>query len=192
MQRGLVGSEMCIRDRYQRRVHGKLCTRKNCPYGKLCPDIHSSTKQQEIVLPSPHTSFSLRHQAPPIFQTEDNTALVSECQILESKIKAAKETLKQYTKMYKNCSYLKYWKCQQCEEFISDWFYYYPCCEIKLCKNCHTSALKVEKCPICQSKPKKEIVMVELQTAEASDLSGSSESSDESNESDQYLSLIHI
>eukprot|EP00831_Metopus_contortus_P056224 TRINITY_DN4794_c0_g1_i5.p4 TRINITY_DN4794_c0_g1~~TRINITY_DN4794_c0_g1_i5.p4 ORF type:complete len:136 (-),score=46.08 TRINITY_DN4794_c0_g1_i5:682-1089(-) len=24
MQRGLVGSEMCIRDRYQRRVHGRL------------------------------------------------------------------------------------------------------------------------------------------------------------------------
>eukprot|EP00831_Metopus_contortus_P037068 TRINITY_DN2923_c0_g1_i2.p2 TRINITY_DN2923_c0_g1~~TRINITY_DN2923_c0_g1_i2.p2 ORF type:complete len:164 (-),score=39.97 TRINITY_DN2923_c0_g1_i2:372-863(-) len=24
MQRGLVGSEMCIRDRYQRRVHGKI------------------------------------------------------------------------------------------------------------------------------------------------------------------------
>eukprot|EP00831_Metopus_contortus_P084525 TRINITY_DN961_c0_g1_i3.p1 TRINITY_DN961_c0_g1~~TRINITY_DN961_c0_g1_i3.p1 ORF type:complete len:104 (-),score=31.83 TRINITY_DN961_c0_g1_i3:198-509(-) len=24
MQRGLVGSEMCIRDRYQRRVHGDL------------------------------------------------------------------------------------------------------------------------------------------------------------------------
>eukprot|EP00831_Metopus_contortus_P006052 TRINITY_DN12280_c0_g1_i4.p1 TRINITY_DN12280_c0_g1~~TRINITY_DN12280_c0_g1_i4.p1 ORF type:complete len:214 (-),score=57.82 TRINITY_DN12280_c0_g1_i4:151-792(-) len=27
MQRGLVGSEMCIRDRYQRRVHGTNCTR---------------------------------------------------------------------------------------------------------------------------------------------------------------------
>eukprot|EP00831_Metopus_contortus_P017986 TRINITY_DN1764_c0_g1_i6.p2 TRINITY_DN1764_c0_g1~~TRINITY_DN1764_c0_g1_i6.p2 ORF type:complete len:104 (-),score=6.08 TRINITY_DN1764_c0_g1_i6:164-475(-) len=26
MQRGLVGSEMCIRDRYQRRVHGGIAT----------------------------------------------------------------------------------------------------------------------------------------------------------------------
>eukprot|EP00831_Metopus_contortus_P066110 TRINITY_DN58997_c0_g1_i1.p2 TRINITY_DN58997_c0_g1~~TRINITY_DN58997_c0_g1_i1.p2 ORF type:complete len:144 (-),score=40.36 TRINITY_DN58997_c0_g1_i1:186-617(-) len=28
MQRGLVGSEMCIRDRYQRRVHGDVMTNK--------------------------------------------------------------------------------------------------------------------------------------------------------------------
>eukprot|EP00831_Metopus_contortus_P030041 TRINITY_DN24691_c0_g2_i2.p2 TRINITY_DN24691_c0_g2~~TRINITY_DN24691_c0_g2_i2.p2 ORF type:complete len:121 (-),score=26.48 TRINITY_DN24691_c0_g2_i2:139-501(-) len=29
MQRGLVGSEMCIRDRYQRRVHGGSESREN-------------------------------------------------------------------------------------------------------------------------------------------------------------------
>eukprot|EP00831_Metopus_contortus_P014279 TRINITY_DN15907_c0_g1_i1.p1 TRINITY_DN15907_c0_g1~~TRINITY_DN15907_c0_g1_i1.p1 ORF type:complete len:129 (-),score=44.76 TRINITY_DN15907_c0_g1_i1:218-604(-) len=39
MQRGLVGSEMCIRDRYQRRVHGKINMNK-------LPEQHQEKKSK--------------------------------------------------------------------------------------------------------------------------------------------------
>eukprot|EP00831_Metopus_contortus_P029534 TRINITY_DN24283_c0_g1_i1.p2 TRINITY_DN24283_c0_g1~~TRINITY_DN24283_c0_g1_i1.p2 ORF type:complete len:108 (+),score=46.69 TRINITY_DN24283_c0_g1_i1:160-483(+) len=43
MQRGLVGSEMCIRDRYQRRVHGAKSEIMKSELG-LCAKLH---KQDE-------------------------------------------------------------------------------------------------------------------------------------------------
>eukprot|EP00831_Metopus_contortus_P017609 TRINITY_DN17439_c0_g1_i2.p5 TRINITY_DN17439_c0_g1~~TRINITY_DN17439_c0_g1_i2.p5 ORF type:complete len:113 (-),score=45.81 TRINITY_DN17439_c0_g1_i2:752-1090(-) len=49
MQRGLVGSEMCIRDRYQRRVHGDK-KKRNSMVEKKIPVITEEDRKKEILL----------------------------------------------------------------------------------------------------------------------------------------------
>eukprot|EP00831_Metopus_contortus_P066587 TRINITY_DN5939_c0_g1_i1.p1 TRINITY_DN5939_c0_g1~~TRINITY_DN5939_c0_g1_i1.p1 ORF type:complete len:357 (-),score=65.06 TRINITY_DN5939_c0_g1_i1:23-1093(-) len=59
MQRGLVGSEMCIRDRYQRRVHGKLNMEpledrnRKSYYAKLHHITNSTASKSSTSAPAP-------------------------------------------------------------------------------------------------------------------------------------------
>eukprot|EP00658_Telonema_sp_P-2_P039015 TRINITY_DN278_c0_g1_i27.p2 TRINITY_DN278_c0_g1~~TRINITY_DN278_c0_g1_i27.p2 ORF type:complete len:134 (-),score=65.77 TRINITY_DN278_c0_g1_i27:48-407(-) len=61
MLRSLVGSEMCIRDRYQRRVRGTHTTTHGTQRRRHCPPIQGRARIQGQVRHRPHVGD---HQGP--------------------------------------------------------------------------------------------------------------------------------